>query len=88
MWNSQESSATADNSSQKGLENTAADVASNDAQSSVIAQGSDNSKQESSQKLPQTGESNNQELVEIGLEMFGVIATAGVAINKKRYGTK
>ena len=68
--------------------NTTANVASNDAQSSVTAQGSDNSKQENSQKLPQTGESNNQELVEIGLEMFGVIATAGVAINKKRYGTK
>ena len=86
--NGQESSATADSSSQKGLENTTANVASNDAQSSVTAQGSDNSKQENSQKLPQTGENNNQELVEIGLEMFGVIATAGVAINKKRYGTK
>lgn len=87
--NSQESSATADNSSQKVSENmAAANVASNDAQSSVTAQGSDNSKQENSQKLPQTGESNNQELVEIGLEMFGVIATAGLAIDKKRYGTK
>lgn len=86
--NDQESNTTADSSSQKGLENTTANVTSNDAQSSVTAQGSDNSKQENSQKLPQTGESNNQELVEIGLEMFGVIATAGVAIDKKRYGTK
>ena len=68
--------------------NTTANVAFNDAQSSANAQGSDNSKQENSQKLPQTGENNNQELVEIGLEMFGVIATAGVAIDKKRYGTK
>ena len=86
--NDQKSNTTADSSSQKGLENITANVASNDAQSSANAQGSDNSKQENSQKLPQTGESNNQELVEIGLEMFGVIATAGVAINKKRYGTK
>ena len=86
--NDQESNTTADSSSQKGLENTTANVASNDAQSSVTAQGSDNSKQENIQKLPQTGETDNQELVEIGLEMFGVIATAGVAINKKRYGTK
>ena len=68
--------------------NTTANVASNDVQSSANAQGSDNYKQENGQKLPQTGESNNQELVEIGLEMFGVIATAGVAIDKKRYGTK
>ena len=86
--NDQESNTTADSSSQKGLENTTANVAFNDAQSSANAQGSDNSKQENSQKLPQTGENNNQELVEIGLEMFGVIATAGVAIDKKRYGTK
>lgn len=86
--NNQESNTTADSSSQKGLENTTAKVASYDMQSSANAQGSDNSKQQNSQKLPQTGESNNQELVEIGLEMFGVIATAGVAIDKKRYGTK
>lgn len=86
--NGQESNTSADSSSQKGLENTTANVTSNDAQSSVTAQGSDNSKQENGQKLPQTGENNNQELVEIGLEMFGVIATAGVAIDKKRYGTK
>ena len=87
--NGQESNTTADSSSQKEPGNTVAvKTASNDVQSSVTAQGSDNSKQENSQKLPQTGESNNQELVEIGLEMFGVIATAGVAIDKKRYGTK
>lgn len=39
----------------------------------------------SAKVMPQTGESNSNELVEIGMELFGVIATAGIAINKKRF---
>lgn len=59
-----------------------------DADNGNNAQAANNSEQEQNanvKAMPQTGESSNQAMVEIGLSMLGVVATTGLTIDKKRF---
>ena len=59
-----------------------------DADNGNDTQTANNSEQEQNaniKAMPQTGESDSQAMAEIGLSMLGVIAVAGIAINKKRF---
>ena len=78
--NGQESSASVDSGSQKGLENA---TTVNVAQSSTNVQNSSVSNN-NEQQLPQTGESS-ESTAEIGIAMLGVIGTVGLAILNKKY---
>ena len=59
-----------------------------DADNGNNAQAANNSEQEQNtgaKEMPQTGESDSQAMAEVGLSMLGVVETASLAINKKRF---
>ena len=59
-----------------------------DADNENNTQTANNSEQEqnaNTKAMPQTGESGSQAMAEVGLSMLGVVETASLAINKKRF---
>ena len=60
-------------------------VDANNENNTQTANNSEQGQNANAKAMPQTGELNSQAMAEIGLTMLGVIATAGLAIDKKRF---
>ena len=60
-------------------------VDANNENNNQAANNSEQGQNVNAKVMPQTGESSDQAMAEVGLAMLGVIATVGLAIDKKRF---